>query len=293
MLTGRILLIALQGWNDATEASSGALNAIIEQTDAETLESVDPQEYYDFQMFRPMVELDEDGNRVLIWPSTELLQASSEKIQENPALERLYLLVGAEPSRRWLAYAAEILEMVQDREIDQVVMLGSMFAEVPHTRPMPVFKSTQNKSLQQAMQIERSNYEGLVGILAVLTQTLEAEGIPVLSLWGSVPHYVHNAVNPKGSLGFLNELQSLIGFSFDSTELAEAGFQWERSIDDAAENDDDLAAYVTQLEKNYDTLESEQASGDALAREFERYLQDPPETPGEKGDKGDKGDKKI
>ncbi|SCX12277.1 PAC2 family protein [Candidatus Aquiluna sp. UB-MaderosW2red] len=285
MLTGRILIVALQGWNDATEAASGALSAITEQTDAQTLEAVDPQEYYDFQLFRPMVELDEEGNRVIIWPSTELLQASKENIQQNPELDRLYLLVGAEPSRRWLAFAAEILEMVQDREIDQVIMLGSMFAEVPHTRPMPVFKSTQNKILQESMQIETSNYEGLVGILAILTQAFEDEGIPVLSLWGSVPHYVHNAINPKGSLGFLNELQTLIGFSFDSSALAEAGFAWERSIDDAAENDDDLSAYIAQLEKNYDTLESEQASGDSLAREFERYLQDPPESPGDKGDK--------
>jgi hypothetical protein len=282
MLTGRILLVALQGWNDATEAASGSLNSIIEQTDAQTLEAVDPQDYYDFQLFRPMVELDDQGKRVLIWPSTELLQASKEKIAEDPALDRLYLLVGAEPSRRWISFAAEILEMVQDREIDQVIMLGSMFAEVPHSRPMPVFKSTQNSALQAAMQIEPSKYEGLVGILAVLTESFEAEGIPVLSLWGSVPHYVHNAVNPKGALGFLNELQTLIGFSFDSSELAEAAFDWERSIDDAAENDDDLIAYVSQLEKNYDTLESERASGDALAREFERYLQDPPESQGDK-----------
>ena len=281
MLTGRILLVAFEGWNDATEAASGALRAIAEQTDAQTLEAVDPEDYYDFQFSRPVVELEDDGSRILIWPSTELLQASSENIKENPALDRLYLLVGAEPSRRWLSFASEVLEMVQDREIDQVIMLGSMLADVPHSRPMPIFKSTQNKELQEAMQIEPSSYQGPVGILAVLTQAFEAEGIPVLSLWGSVPHYVHNASNPKGSLGFLSELQTLIGFSFDSSELAEAGFEWERSIDDASQNDEDMASYVAQLEKNRDAMEAEQASGESLAREFEKYLKDRPEAPGE------------
>jgi hypothetical protein len=117
LLTGRVLLIAFEGWNDATEGASGALKAIAQQISAQTLEAVDPEDYYDFQFSRPMVEVDEAGNRTISWPGAEFMQADREHIDLNPALERLYLLIGSEPSRRWLSFAAEILEMVQDREI--------------------------------------------------------------------------------------------------------------------------------------------------------------------------------
>jgi hypothetical protein len=281
LLTGRVLLLAFEGWNDATEGASGALKAISEQISAQTLDAVDPEDYYDFQFSRPMVELDVDGNRIISWPGTEFMQATPEEIEKNPQLERLYLLMGTEPSRRWLSFAAEVLEMVQDREIDHVVMLGSMLADVPHTRPMPIFKSSQNPALQEAYQLESSRYEGPVGILTILAQAFESEGIPVLSLWGSVPHYVHNTTNPKAALGFLNELQSLIGMTFETSSLAEQAFEWERSIDDVAEGDEDMTSYVSQLEKQRDELESEQASGDALAREFEKYLKERKDGAGE------------
>ncbi len=279
MLTGRVLLVAFEGWNDATEGASGALKAIAEQLQMNTLDAVDPEDYYDFQFSRPMVELDANGNRIISWPGCELLQSSSEKLTENSALQNLYLLLGTEPSRRWLSFAGEIMEMVQDRDIDYVIMLGAMLADVPHTRPMLVFRSSQNESLQELFDLEPSRYEGPVGILTVLAQAFEAEGIPVLSLWGSVPHYVHNTTNPKAALTFLNELSSLTEFSFDTSNLANLAFEWERSIDEMAQGDDEMSAYVSQLEKNRDSLDSEEVSGDALAREFERYLRQRPESP--------------
>lgn len=272
------MLVAFEGWNDATEAASGALKAIAEQIDAQTLEAVDPEDYFDFQFSRPMLELDGDGNRVLSWPGCELLQASPEKIAERPELDRLYLLLGTEPSRRWLSFAAEILEMVQDREIDAVVMLGSMLADVPHTRPMQVFKSSVNEELMERYAIEPSTYQGPVGILTVLGQSFESEGIPVLSLWGSVPHYVHNTTNPKAAIGFLSEILELTGFSFETSALAEQAFEWERGVDDMTASDEEMLAYVSQLEKARDAWDSEQVSGEALAREFERYLNDRPDT---------------
>lgn len=279
MLSGRILLVAFEGWNDATEAATAALRSIADQFSAQTLEAVDPEDYYDFQFSRPMVELDENGNRILTWPGTELLQASSEAIKNLPAAQDLYLLLGTEPSRRWLSFAGEVLEMVQDREIDTVIMLGAMLADVPHTRPMPIFKSSQNASLQQLFSLEPSRYEGPVGILTVLAQAFEAEGIPVLSLWGSVPHYVHNTQNPKAALGFLSELSALTKFDFDTAALAEAAFEWERSIDELSESDEEMAGYIEQLEKTRDAMDSD-VSGDAIAKELERFLKERPEAEG-------------
>lgn len=279
MLSGRILLVAFEGWNDATEGASGALKAIAEQLDMQTLDAVDPEDYFDFQFSRPVIEFDASGNRIISWPGCELLQASPEIVSKNPSLQNLFVLLGTEPSRRWLSFAAEILEMVQDREIDYVIMLGAMLADVPHTRPMQIFRSSQNEALQGMFDLEPSRYEGPVGILTVLGQTFEAEGIPVLSLWGSVPHYVHNTTNPKAAMAFLGELANITDYSFDTSSLANLAFDWERSIDEMAQGDDEMAAYVSQLEKNRDAIESEEVSGDALAREFERYLRQRPESP--------------
>ncbi len=125
----------------------------------------------------------------------------------SPDSKKYFLLLGTEPSRRWITFAAEVMEMVQDREIDHVIMLGAMLADVPHSRPVPFFKSSQNKAFQELHNLESSSYEGPVGILAVLAQAFEADNIPVMSLWASVPHYVHNTSNPKASLGFLNQLE--------------------------------------------------------------------------------------
>lgn len=279
MLSGRILLVAFEGWNDATEGASGALKAIAEQLDMQTLDAVDPEDYFDFQFSRPVIEFDADGNRIISWPGCELLQASSENVSVNANWQNLYLLLGTEPSRRWLSFSAEVLEMVQDREIDYVIMLGAMLADVPHTRPMQIFRSSQNEALQGMFDLEPSRYEGPVGILTVLAQAFEAEGIPVLSLWGSVPHYVHNTSNPKAAMTFLNEIASLTDFTFDTSSLANLAFDWERSIDEMAQGDDEMSAYVSQLEKNRDAIDSEEVSGDALAREFERYLRQRPESP--------------
>ena len=279
MLTGRILIVAFEGWNDATEAATGALKALSEQISASILEAVDPEDYYDFQFSRPVAEFDDEGNRILSWPATELLQASSEAIRAQPRLQEIYLLLGTEPSRRWLTFAAEVMEMVQDREIDQVIMLGAMLADVPHSRPVPFFKSSQNKQLRELHNLDASSYEGPVGILAVLAQAFEAENIPVMSVWASVPHYVHNSSNPKAALGFLNQLEALTGMTFSGSALADQAFEWERSIDEVAEADEELAAYVQQLESSRDALDSEDVSGDSLARELEKYLKNRPESP--------------
>jgi hypothetical protein len=283
MISGRLLFVAFEGWNDATEAATSALRLISEQTDAETLAGVDPEDYYDFQFTRPVLEFDDSGTRQLIWPGVELLHPSAEKIAERPELENLYLLLGSEPSRRWSGFTAEVLEMVEDREIDTVVFLGAMLADVPHTRPVPVFRSSNHEVFRDLLGLEQSRYEGPVGIMSVIGASLEAEGVPTISLWASVPHYVHNTTSPKGALALLAEIERLSGFTFDTSALAEAAFEWERGIDEVAESDEEMAAYVSQLEKNRDAFEVEQVSGEALAREFEQYLRQHPEPPEKNG----------
>jgi predicted ATP-grasp superfamily ATP-dependent carboligase len=166
------------------------------------------------------------------------------------------------------------MEMIEDREIDSVIFLGAMLADVPHTRPIGVMATSQSEAVREQFAIERSHYEGPVGILSVLGLALEKAGIPSIALWASVPHYVHNTPSPKATLALLIELEKYLGVQFGHGSLADEAFTWERGIDEVAEADEDMAGYIAQLEKTRDEVESPAASGDALAMEFEKFLRE-------------------
>jgi proteasome assembly chaperone (PAC2) family protein len=270
--SGHTLLVAIQGWNDAAEAATGVMKFLSESISGEVVSSIDPEDYYDFQFTRPNVALDGENNRTIEWPNTELIRASSEAIAENPRLANLFVLFGTEPARRWQSFTAEMMEMIEDCEIDQVIFLGAMLSDAPHTRPIKVTMTSQNEAVRSDLNIERSTYEGPIGILAVLGIALEAAGIPTLSLWGSVPHYVHNQASPKATLSMLIEVENLLGMQFDHGTLADEAFTWERGIDEVAEGDEDMAAYIQQLEKTRDLEDEAEGSAETLAHEFERFL---------------------
>jgi hypothetical protein len=281
IFAGRTLIVAFEGWNDAAESASAAAKFIAEKLNADVVATVDPEDYYDFQFTRPSVSFDAEGNRQISWPSTDMCAPAVEIVAENPQLGRIHVLLGVEPSRRWQSFTAEIMEMIEDREIDSVLFLGAMLADVPHTRPISVSATSQNEVARNELNLERSHYEGPVGILSVLGIALEKAGIPSVALWASVPHYVHNTPSPKATLALLVEAEKYLGVQFDHGSLADEAFTWERGIDEVAEGDEDMAGYIAQLEKNRDEVESPAASGDALAMEFEKFLRASDESPPE------------
>ena len=272
IFSGRTLIVAFEGWNDAAESASGAVKFICEQIKADVVASVDPEDYYDFQFTRPTVSYDADGGRILDWPGTEMCIPSAEAIAENPGIAKLSVLVGTEPARRWKSFAAEVMEMVEDRDIQAVLFLGAMLADVPHTRPIGVMATSQNEHARNELEIEKSQYEGPVGILSVLGIELEKAGIPAVALWASVPHYVHNTPSPKATLSLLIEVEKLVGVQFEHGKLGEEAFAWERGIDEIAEGDDEMSNYISQLEKTRDEVESSAATGESIAKEFEKFL---------------------
>lgn len=287
LFAGRTLIVAFEGWNDAAESASSVAKFICERLNADVIGTVDPEDYYDFQFTRPTVSYDPEGNRQIAWPSTDLCAPAVEVVAADPDLGRIHVLLGVEPSRRWKAFTAEIMELIEDREIDSVIFLGAMLADVPHTRPIDVMVTSQNDRARAEFDIERSHYEGPVGILSVLGLALEKAGIPSIALWASVPHYVHNTPSPKATLALLMEVEKYIGVQFGHGKLADEAFTWERGIDEIAETDEDMAGYISQLEKTRDEVESPAASGDALAMEFEKYLRASDDAGQEKGAEGE------
>jgi predicted ATP-grasp superfamily ATP-dependent carboligase len=164
------------------------------------------------------------------------------------------------------------LEIIEDREIEAVLFVGAMLADVPHTRPIQVTASSMNETARAEFDLEKSDYEGPVGILTVLSQALETVGIPSVSLWAQVPHYVHQSPSPKATLALISEIERLLNVQFEHGTLADDAFAWERGIDEVAEGDEDMSGYISQLEKTRDELQSAEGSGDVLAQEFEKFL---------------------
>ncbi|WP_403025236.1 PAC2 family protein [Salinibacterium sp. GXW1014] len=265
ILGTRVLIVAFSGWNDAGDAASNAVAALRDLLEVDPVAAVDPEDYFDYQFNRPTVRTDEDGARRIEWPGVTIFGPRD-------PLGDVYLMLGTEPSRNWKTFAAEILETIEDREIDTVIFLGAMLADVPHTRPISVFVTSENAELRQALDLERSAYEGPVGILAILADACERAEVRTLSVWASVPHYVHSVPSPKATLALLDKLQELADIIVPREDLEAEAAAWEDNIDTLAGEDDEMASYIAQLEQARDTVDSPEASGEAIAEEFEKYL---------------------
>jgi hypothetical protein len=261
-----IVIAAFEGWNDAGESASGVAHHLATVWAAEVVAAVDPEEYYDFQVNRPQSVL-LDGQRVVRWPTTRVLLA-----RDTPVGRDVLIVLGIEPSVRWRSFAGDILGYLLDRGATMLVVLGGLLADVPHTRPIPISVTSEDPSLLEDEDIERSTYEGPTGIVGVLTEEARQQHLPTLSCWAAVPHYAGSAPSPKASLALLGQLEDLLDCVIDDGAVTEAARAWERGVDDLAATDEEVADYVRQLEEAQDTADLPEASGDAIAREFERYL---------------------
>lgn len=276
-LVNPVMICAFEGWNDAAGAASGVVDHLIEVWDARMVAAIDPEDYYDFQVNRPLVGTNEEGMRRITWPTTHLYVARP------PGSHRdVVLLRGIEPNMRWRGFCAELLAAADDLEVAQVVTLGALLAETPHTRPIPVTGTATELDLDDRLKLEPSTYEGPTGIVGVLQDACARMDIPAVSFWAAVPHYLPQPPCPKGTLALLTQVEDLLEVPIPLGDLPEESRAWERGVAELAEEDEDVAEYVRSLEESKDTADLPEASGDAIAREFERYLkrrEDPDDGP--------------
>jgi len=262
-----VMLAAFEGWNDAGEAASDALRYLNKLWGGKKVGSIDADEYYDFQFTRPTIRRTASGERKIKWPATRIFKASVPDSNVD-----VIFVQGTEPSYKWRAYTAELLVHAEALNVDYVILVGALLADVPHSRPIPVSASSDDAALRERMDLEASQYEGPVGIVGVLAEVALLAGLPTISLWAAVPHYVAQAPSPKAQLALLHRIEELLQVPLDTQELVEDADAWERGVDELATEDPEIAAYVRQLEEAKDTADLPEASGESIAREFERYL---------------------
>ncbi len=276
-LTSPVIIAAFEGWNDAGEAASGVINHLSLAWKAAPVGAIDPEDYYDFQVTRPVTEVAEGRTERLVWPTTRLLAAKQE------ATERDLLLVhGIEPNMRWRGFCSELVTSFSELGIELVVLLGALLADSPHTRPVPVAAAASDPALAADLRAEPVDYKGPTGIVGVLQHACADAGIPAVSLWASVPHYVAQPPCPKATLALIRGVEDVLDVSLPLADLPQEARAWERGVDELAEQDTEVADYVRTLEEAKDATDLPEASGDAIAREFERYLR-------RRRDPGDRG----
>ncbi len=266
-LTAPVLIAAFEGWNDAGDAATAAVEHLEDVWSAETIGELDPEDYYDFQVNRPHIELETDGVRRISWPSTRISVARLPHSTRDVVRVR-----GVEPSMRWRSYCNELLSVAADLGVEMVVTLGALLADTPHTRPVPVTGTVTDPGLARTLGLEQSSYEGPTGIVGVLQAAGARAGLPAVSLWAAVPHYVGQPPCPKAEMALLRRVEDLLDVPVPLGDLPEESMAWERGVDELAAEDEEVAEYVRSLEEARDTADLPEASGDAIALEFERYL---------------------
>jgi proteasome assembly chaperone (PAC2) family protein len=263
-----VMVAGFEGWNDAASAASEAAGWLTRRFGATKMAAMDPEEHFDFQSTRPTVELVDGVTRELTWPANEFFAVPVEA-------RDLVVLRGVEPNLRWSGFCREVLGVAGETGCEMVVSLGALLADVPHTRPVRVTGATTDPDLMARLRLQRSRYEGPTGIVGVLHDTARAIGVTSASLWAPVPHYVSTPPNPLATRALLDRLGQLLGTPFELGELDEQAREWRSRVDEVVSEDDDVRAYVTQLEERYDTeAETDVPSGETLAAEVEQFLRD-------------------
>ena len=269
-LRSPVLVSAFAGWNDAAGAATTALTTAAETLDAELIAQVDPEEFFDFQANRPTIRMTEGQTREIEWPGNVLLAATPTGAERD-----LLFLAGTEPNLRWRTFADGIAETAEMLGVEMVVTLGSLIADVAHTLPVPITGLASDEELVEQLDLSRSSYEGPTGVVGVLHDACRRRGIPSASLWAAVPHYVAAVPNPKAALALLRRLEGLVGVAVEASGLEEETESYESQVSRAVAANPEIEELVTQLEEEQAErldIDEDVASGESLARDFERYL---------------------
>src|SRR3954452_15364686 len=266
-----VLIAAFRGWNDGGQGASLAGAFLARAWSGREFASIDPENFYDFQATRPTVSLVDGFTRQIEWPENTFMHASV------PGSGRdAVILLGVEPNLRWRTFSELITGLARDLDVELMITLGSLLADVPHTRPSPVTGSATDPDLIDRLGLQASRYEGPTGMVGVLHDTCGRAGIASASLWAAVPHYVSLTPSPRAAKALVDRLGELLSAAVDTTELDEAADAYAQQVSEAVAADAETSQYVDELERRVDEAADEAAipSGDATAAELTRFLRE-------------------
>lgn len=270
------MIAGFTGWNDAAEAASTSINALKSSWDASKFGEFDAEEFFDFQTTRPEIKLVEGVTRKIEWPEN-IVSATA----DSPDLtggRGVVLLSGPEPNFRWHSFCKTVVELAQELNVELVITLGALLADVPHSRPISVSANSQDPALIESLDLAASRYEGPTGITGVLHRVCADANLPSVSFWAQVPHYLPAVPSAPAAIGLLNGLSDLLGVQINTEDLEKNAEEYQEQVSAAVSQDSDLASYIQMLEERYDAQTSQGTkdlpSGDELVEELESFLRE-------------------
>ncbi len=268
-LRSPIVILAFSGWNDAASSATNAARFIVRRMGARRFATLPADPFYSFTDTRPTVRSSPSGERVIHWPANEFFYARNEVGSRDVVVG-----IGVEPNLRWPSFAAAYAELLAQLNVNLVITLGALLADVPHTRPVRVNGSAADPELAERLNLSRSGYEGPTGIVGVIQQSLIANGFPAMSLWANVPHYITAAQNPPATVGLLERLEHLLEVPFDYADLRDASERFEREVAAALGTNSEIEDYVRQLEEAYDSGDESKPMNEISTGEVLRDVED-------------------
>ncbi len=267
-LRNPVLVVAFEGWNDAGDAASICTRQVVEHYQAKEFAAIDPEAFYDFTSTRPLIRLNDAGERYVEWPTNTFSAAILADTNRD-----LIILTGIEPELRWRTFSRQITDLAQDLKVEIAVTVGSLIADVTHTRPTTVYGTSSDSDLCKRLHLEPSNYEGPTGIIGVLNEAFKEAGIPSMSLWATVPSYVPHAPAPKAALALLDRLSQVLDSPILRPELVEQAAEYDSQLNELVSKDDDTQRYVSNLEERYDSALRPESS-DGMIEDLEQFLRE-------------------
>lgn len=261
-------IVAFEGWSDACDAASGAASYLVGQQDVEPFAAIDPEEFFDFQTRRPVIDIDAGGTRSLSWPTAQFFGLERPEWSQD-----LIVVVGEEPALRWKTFARELTRVLDDAGVEQVITLGAFIGQVAHTMPVPVIGVATDPGVVDAYNLMTSNYEGPTSLLSVIIEACREEGVPAISLWAAVPHYLAANANPRVMLALLDKAAEILQLEVDTAELRQVAQEFDQKVGEAMTSSKDLTAYVSRLEESAgDALAVGEAVSEQLITDIESFL---------------------
>ena len=271
VLRDPVMIAAFSGWNDAGDAASGCVEFLANRWAAQSFATLDSEEFYDFNATRPLVSIDDDGQRQITWPSTDFSAASVPGTNIDAVLVR-----GIEPNLRWRRFSEHILHVAHSLGVQRIITLGALLAEVAHSRPVPIFGSSADTDLQDRYELDASTYEGPTGIVGVLTSFGVDSDIASMGLWAAVPSYIPGATSPKATEALVTKVAEVLDTAVSTTELQISTAEYERQVNDHVSDDPEAMALIQRLEGERDEYDDALAKSENLADEVEQFLRENP-----------------
>ena len=246
-LRNPVLVAALAGWNDAADAATTAIKFLIDRWKPTKIAEIDIEDFFVFTETRPTIRYVDGIQRTIIWPSSQFLAYQAPDLSHD-----IILYLGAEPQLKWKTFSKTFLEVSKHFKVSELVLLGALLADIPHSIAVPITGTSSNTDLKERlheMDIHSSRYEGPTGMIGVLQDAFRRAAIPAASLWAAAPHYLAATPNIKVTSALLTYLNTFMSFGLDLSDIQADAIRFEEQITSLVARDPEASAYVRRLEE--------------------------------------------